>query len=66
MSYKLKEVCNQKLISYHCIIHEEELFSKSAQLLNVMRIFVEIVNKIRANPLTHRQLREWPFLSEQS
>ncbi len=40
MSNKLKEVCDQKLINYHCIIHEEAFFSKSAELSNVMRIFI--------------------------
>jgi hypothetical protein len=58
MSNKLKEVCDQKLINYHCIIHQEALCSKSAELSNVMRIVIETVNKIRANPLSHRQFRE--------
>jgi hypothetical protein len=57
MSDKLMEVCDQKLINYHCIIHEEALCSKSAELSNVMRIVIQTVNKIRANPLSHRQFR---------
>jgi hypothetical protein len=49
MSNKLKEVCDQELIKYHCIIHQKALCSKSAELSNIMSIIIETVNKIRAN-----------------
>jgi hypothetical protein len=53
MSNILKEVCDQKLINYHCIIHQEALCSKSAELSNVMRIVIE---RVPYDSLTHDSL----------
>ncbi|KAI5622808.1 general transcription factor II-I repeat domain-containing protein 2-like [Silurus asotus] len=42
---------------FHCIIHREELVSKSLNLDNVMKPVMEIVNYIRTHALNHRQFR---------
>lgn len=43
----------------HCIIHQENLCSKSANLNNVMSVVQKTVNFIRKNSsLTHRQFRQ--------
>lgn len=43
--------------NFHCIIHREQLVSKSLNLDNVMKPVMEIVNYIRTHALNHRQFR---------
>lgn len=48
---------NFDVLSFHCIIHQQALLSKSATIQNCMKTTVSIVNKIRGghNSLTHRK-----------
>ena len=41
--------------SFHCIIHREQLESKSLKLDNVMKALMEIVNYVCTHALHHRQ-----------
>lgn len=43
--------------NFHCIIHMEQLVSKSLNLDNVMKPVMEIVNYIRTHALNHRQFK---------
>ena len=43
--------------SFHCIIHREQLVSKSLRLDNIMKTLMEILNYIRTHALHHRQLK---------
>ena len=43
--------------SFRCIIHREQLVSKSLKLDNVMKILMEIVNYIRTHALHHRKFK---------
>lgn len=43
--------------NFHCIIHREQLMSKSLNLDNVMKPVMEIVNYILTHALNHRQLK---------
>ena len=43
--------------NFHCIIHREQLVSKSSKLDNIMRTVMEIVNYIRTHALNHRQFK---------
>ena len=43
--------------NFHCIIHREQLVSKSLNLDKVMKPVMEIVNYIRTHALNHRQFR---------
>ena len=43
--------------NFHCIIHREQLVSKSLKLDNVMKTVMEIVNYIRTHALNHRQFK---------
>ena len=44
-----------KLVKVHCIIHQENLCSKSLRMKSVMEIVVKTINYIRARGLNHRQ-----------
>ena len=43
--------------NFHCIIHREQLVSKSFNLDNVMKTVMIIVNYIRTHALNHRQFK---------
>ena len=43
--------------NFHCIIHREQLVSKSLKLDNVMKTVMEIVDYIRTHALNHRQFK---------
>ena len=45
-------------MSYHCLVHQQALCSKQANLKKVMNTVVEIVCFIRARALNHRQFKE--------
>ena len=47
-----------KLVKVHCIIHQENLCSKSLRMKSVMEIVVKTINYIRARGLNHRQFRK--------
>ena len=44
-----------KFWTFHCIIHREQLVSKTLNLDHVMKPVMEIVNYIRTHALNHRQ-----------
>src|SRR5277367_240676 len=48
----------EKLIQFHCIIHQQSLCAKSTKLNDTLAKSVTMVNYIRANGLRHRQFRE--------
>jgi hypothetical protein len=56
-----QEMCelypNNKLVNYHCIIHQKSLCAKSANIKEVMNFVVKIVNQIRNSPLSHRKFQ---------
>ncbi|MGL6121402.1 MAG: hypothetical protein ACRC0V_12975 [Fusobacteriaceae bacterium] len=43
-----------QFLSFHCIIHQEVLCSKTLPFEHVFNIVFKIVNLIRSNPLSHR------------
>ncbi|KAJ3590680.1 hypothetical protein NHX12_008629 [Muraenolepis orangiensis] len=43
--------------NFHCIIHREQLVSKSLNLDHVMKPVMEIVNYTRTHALNHRQFK---------
>lgn len=49
-------------LSYHCVIHQENLCAGKLGFEEVFKEVVKIVNFIRASPLRHRQFRE--FISD--
>ena len=49
-------------MSYHCIIHQEQLCAKTLKMEHVMENFVNTVNFIRSKGLNHRQSQA--FLAE--
>ncbi|KAG0729770.1 General transcription factor II-I repeat domain-containing protein 2 [Chionoecetes opilio] len=47
----------QPIHKVHCIIHQESLCSKSANLTDVMSVVVKVVNSILYHSLNHRQFQ---------
>lgn len=47
--------------AFHCVIHQQALFSKELSMTNAMNIAVQIINKIRGghNALTHRKFKDF-------
>ena len=43
--------------NFHCIIHRQQLVSKSLNLENLMKTMMEIVNYIRTHAFNHRQFK---------
>ena len=50
-----KELNQTTLISFHCILHQQNLCAKSVILDNTLKKVVNIINFIRANAMRHRQ-----------
>ena len=46
-----------ELWNFHCIMHREQLVSKSLNLDNVMKPVMEIINYICTHALNHKQFR---------
>ena len=53
---------NDKIVQYHCILHQENLCTKSIGFKEVMKDVVKTVNFIRAQGLNHREFQS--FLKE--
>uniref|UniRef100_UPI00358E1D8A general transcription factor II-I repeat domain-containing protein 2-like n=1 Tax=Myxine glutinosa TaxID=7769 RepID=UPI00358E1D8A len=47
----------QPINKMHCIIHQESLCAKSANLVGVMSVVVKVVNSILSRSLNHRQFQ---------
>ena len=47
----------QPIHKMHCIIHQEALCAKSANLVDVMSVVVKVVNSILSQSLNHRQFQ---------
>ncbi|XP_065665475.1 general transcription factor II-I repeat domain-containing protein 2A-like [Hydra vulgaris] len=54
----LKKSINHEIISYHCIIHQEQLCAKVLEMNNVMELVIHTVNFIRSRDLNHRQFKQ--------
>ncbi|XP_065651049.1 general transcription factor II-I repeat domain-containing protein 2A-like [Hydra vulgaris] len=54
----LKKSINHEIISYHCIIHQEQLCAKVLEMKNVMELVIHTVNFIRSHGLNHRQFKQ--------
>ena len=54
----LKKSINHEIISYHCIIHQEQLCAKVLEMQNVMELVIHSVNFIRSRGLNHRQFKQ--------
>ncbi|XP_065654726.1 general transcription factor II-I repeat domain-containing protein 2A-like [Hydra vulgaris] len=54
----LKKSINHEIISYHCIIHQEQLCAKVLEMKNVMELVIHTVNFIRSSGLNHRQFKQ--------
>ncbi|XP_076059111.1 general transcription factor II-I repeat domain-containing protein 2-like [Oratosquilla oratoria] len=48
---------DQAINMMHCIIHQESLCAKSANLVDVMSVVVKVVNSILSRSLNHRQFQ---------
>ena len=60
-----KEFVNQDFISFHCLLHQQNLCSKSVILDDTLKNIVAIVNYIRANSTRYRHFREMLMLDEE-
>ena len=55
----LQKSLNRKLLSFHCILHQEALCAQTfpPECTEVMNVVIQIVNKIMAKGLNHRRFR---------
>ncbi|XP_059835935.1 general transcription factor II-I repeat domain-containing protein 2A-like [Hypanus sabinus] len=55
----LQKSLDRKLLTFHCILHQEALCAQtfSPECTEVMDVVIQIVNKIMAKSLNHRQFR---------
>ena len=53
----LKNSIGHAIVSYHCIIHQQQLCAKVLNMKEVLTVVVEIINFIRARGLNHRQFK---------
>nr|XP_057943039.1 general transcription factor II-I repeat domain-containing protein 2A-like [Doryrhamphus excisus] len=55
----LQKSLDRKLLTFHCILHQEALCAQTfpPECTEVMNVVIQIVNKILANGLNHRQFR---------
>ena len=62
-----KELPNpDTLISFHCILHQQNLCAKSALQSDTLNGVIGIVNYIRANAMRHRQFRQMLHYDEET
>ena len=47
------------LINYHCIIHQENLFTKTFRFDAVMKVVKDVVKFIQTKALIHRQFQDF-------
>ena len=53
------------LISFHCILHQQNLCAKSAILNDTLQKVISIVNYIRANATKHRQFTSMLMMDDE-
>ena len=55
----LQKSLDRKLLNFHCILHQEALCAQTfpSECTQVMNVVIEIINKIMARALNHRQFR---------
>ena len=58
----IQEVIGRRIITHHCIIHQQALCGKVLKFDHVMSVVVSVVNYLRARALKHRTFRA--FLEE--
>ena len=58
----IQEFIGRRIITHHCIIHQQALCGKVLKFGHVMSVVVSIVNYLRARALKHRTFRA--FLEE--
>ncbi|GBN57382.1 hypothetical protein AVEN_179986-1 [Araneus ventricosus] len=60
----LQKKINHEILTFHCIIHQEELCAQTfpAEIVEVMNLVIKIINSILAKALYHRQFKY--FLEE--
>lgn len=56
----LQKSLDRKLLTFHCILHQEALCAQTfpPECTEVMNVVIQIVNKILAKGLNHRQFRQ--------
>ena len=57
-----KESVDHEILSYHCLIHQQQLCAQKLNLKHLMTDFVKVVNFIRSRGLNHREFKA--FLDE--
>ena len=58
----IQEVIGRRIITHHCIIHQQALCGKVLKFDHIMSVVVSVVNYLRARALKHRTFRA--FLEE--
>ncbi|KAK7896668.1 hypothetical protein WMY93_021993 [Mugilogobius chulae] len=55
----LQKALDRKLLTFHCVLHQEALCAQifPPECIEVMNLVIEMVNKIIAKALNHRQFR---------
>ena len=55
----LQKSLDGKMLNFHCILHQEALCAQTfpSECTQVMNVVIEIINKIKAKALNHRQCR---------
>ncbi|KAL3854537.1 hypothetical protein ACJMK2_013802 [Sinanodonta woodiana] len=53
------KVGNTSMLNFHCIIHQENLCSKSLKMDHVMKVVIKTVTFIKSKGLNHRQFQEF-------
>ena len=62
-----KELSNPKsLITFHCILHQQNLAAKSATHTETFNKIIGIVNFIRCNSTHHRQFRDMLHIDDET
>lgn len=64
LSEKVANNGGEKLIKYHCIIHQEALAAQTLEMKHVMDIVVKTVNFLKSRGLNHLQLKTFLAQSE--
>lgn len=64
LSEKVANNGDEKLIKYHCIIHQEALAAQTLDMKHVMDIVVKTVNFLKSRGLNHRQFKTFLEQSE--